>query len=101
MKNMAPYVLQLTEVEKPIPKDNEILVKIFAVSVTSGDLRLRKADPFMVRSFNGWIKPKNRIFGINFAGKIEATGKEVRQFKIDDEVVGSTAYGFGAYAESM
>lgn len=94
-----PDVLQIKEVDKPVPKDNEALVKIYATAVTSGDVRLRKADPFLVRVFNGLSHPKNKILGINFAGKIEQAGKSVKQFKAGDEVFGSTAFGFGCYAE--
>ncbi|MBN2590348.1 MAG: NAD(P)-dependent alcohol dehydrogenase [Sedimentisphaerales bacterium] len=94
-----PEVLHIEEVEKPVPKDNEILIKVHAAAVTSGDVRLRKADPFIARFFNGLTKPKNTILGVNFAGKIEETGNNVTQFKEGDEVFGSTVSGFGAYAE--
>ena len=94
-----PEVLHIEEVEKPVPKDNDVLIKVHAVVVTSGDVRLRKADPFIARFFNGLIKPKNTILGVNFAGKVEETGNNVTQFKEGDEVLGSTVLGFGAYAE--
>lgn len=67
-----PEILQLEEVEKPTPKENEKLVRVFATVVTSGNVRPRRADPFLARFVIGFIKPKKKILGINFAGKIEA-----------------------------
>ena len=92
-------VLQLKEVEKPTPKDNEVLVKVFASSVTAADSMMRQGTPFYGRFFIGLMKPKNPITGTGFAGVIEAVGKEVRLFKIDDSVFGETGVGFSTNAE--
>lgn len=94
-----PEVLQLKEVEKPIPKNNEILLRVKATAVNSGDIRLRKADPFAVRFLFGLIKPKINILGAVFSGEVESIGKDVTLFKVGDHVFGHTDMKFGGYAE--
>lgn len=95
----SPEVLEIKQVERPAPTDNEILVRILATAVNSGDVRLRRADPFAVRFMLGLTKPGINILGGVFAGRVEATGKNVTKFKVGDEVFGSTDMKFGAYAE--
>ena len=94
-----PDVLQIRDIPKPVPKDNEILLRIKATAVNSGDIRLRKADPFAVRFFFGLMKPRINILGSVFSGEVEAVGSQVKHFKTGDQVFGHTDMRFGAYAE--
>jgi NADPH:quinone reductase-like Zn-dependent oxidoreductase len=94
-----PDVLQLGEVEKPTPKENEVLIRIYSAAVTTEDPLNRKGEPFIGRLTTGLIRPKNPIPGAEFAGEVEAVGKDVKLFKEGDHVFGSTGAGFGCYAE--
>lgn len=96
----SPDVLQLKEVAKPTPRDNEVLVKVYAVSVNAADLHLLRADPFLIRLSSGFLKPQNEILGSDIAGRVEEVGKNVKQFKQGDEVFGDiSASGWGGFAE--
>ncbi len=95
-----PDVLQLKEVTKPTPKDDEVLVKIQAASVNALDWHLLTADIFLVRLMGmGLFKPKNPILGADIAGRVEAVGKNINQFRPGDEVFGDIGHGgFAEYA---
>lgn len=96
----SPEVLEVKEVKKPIPKDNEVLIKVFATSGHIGDTRIRKADPFLVRLIFGLFKPKkNLILGMEISGVVESIGERVKSFKEGDKVFALTGFGLGGYAE--
>ena len=96
----SPDVLHLKDVEKPVPADDEVLVKVHAVSVNAADLHLLRADPFLIRLSSGFLKPKHTILGSDIAGRVEAVGSNVTQFKPGDEVFGDiSACGWGGFAE--
>ena len=95
-----PEVLQIKEVEKPKPKDNEVLIKIYATTAHIGDTRIRRVDPFLVRLIFGLFRPKkNLILGLEISGIIESVGKNVKLFKKGDKVFALTGFGLGGYAE--
>jgi NADPH:quinone reductase-like Zn-dependent oxidoreductase len=95
-----PDVLQLIEIEKPIPKDKQVLVKVHAASLNYGNLVLLKGEPFLARLAFGLTKPKYPIPGGDIAGRIEAVGKDVKQFQPGDEVFGDlSSCGWGGFAE--
>ena len=95
----SPDVLELEEVDKPIPKDNEVLVKVHAVSINDWDWGLLQGIPFLNRLENGLLKPKKKILGSDIAGRIEAVGKNVEQFQPGDEVFGDLTGNWGGFAE--
>ena len=95
-----PDVLQLQEVEKPIPTDGQVLVKVHAASVVWADLAFVKGQPFVSRLSSGLLKPKHKVPGMDVAGRVEAVGGNVKQFQPGDEVFGDLSRcGFGAFAE--
>ena len=94
----GPEVLQIKEVEKPYPKDDEVLIKVYAVSINDWDWGLLQGD-FINRLLNGLLKPKKQILGSDIAGRIEAVGKNVKQFKPGDEVYGDLSGRWGGFAE--
>lgn len=101
-----PEVLQIQELEKPVPKDNEVLVKVYATSVSAADSRVRSFDIpasfwLPARLMVGIRKPRKSILGMELSGKIESTGKDVKLFKNGDEVFAATLQTFGAYAEYL
>jgi NADPH:quinone reductase-like Zn-dependent oxidoreductase len=93
----APEVLRLEEVERPVPKDDEVLVRIHATTVNRTDCGWRSAKPFIVRYFIGLLRPKQRILGMELAGEVETVGAGVSEFEVGDHVFG--VKGFGAHAE--
>ena len=96
----SPDVLKLDEVPKPIPQDDEILVKVLAAAAAAGDWHLLRADPFLVRFMFGLLKPKYKTLGSDVAGRVEAVGANVKHFRPGDEVFGNlSSFGFGAFAE--
>jgi NADPH:quinone reductase-like Zn-dependent oxidoreductase len=96
----SPDVLELKEVVKPTPTDNEVLIKVHAASLNAADLHYLRADPFLIRPTSGLLKPKNTFLGADVAGRIEAVGRTVTQFKPGDEVFGDLSEsGRGTFAE--
>ncbi|MGP0004117.1 MAG: NAD(P)-dependent alcohol dehydrogenase [Acidimicrobiales bacterium] len=94
-----PDVEHLAEVDKPVPKDDEVLVKIHATTVNRTDCGYRGAKPFFMRAFTGLVRPRVQILGSELAGEVDAVGPVVTRYKIGDRVFGVTANGMGAHAE--
>lgn len=95
----SPEVLQLNEVEKPFPKDNEVLVKTYAASVNSWDWDLLRGKPYLYRLLFGLFKPKYKIIGCDVAGRVEAVGRNVKQLQRGDAVFGDISERWGGFAE--
>lgn len=95
----TPDVLQIAEVARPQPKDDEVLIKIHATTVNRTDSGFRAGKPLLVRAFSGLLRPKKKILGTEFAGVVEAVGSAVSQFSVGDRVFGVNANNFGAHAE--
>jgi len=100
----SPDILQLKEVEKPTPKDNEVLIRIHATTVSSGDVKLRSFNVgalywFPMGLYMGFRKPKKQILGDDLAGVVESVGKDVKKYKKGDQVFGTVGFNMGAHAE--
>lgn len=93
----GPEVLRLGEVDRPVPKADEVLIRVHATTVTQTDLGVRSAKPFLMRAFAGLLRPRRQILGMELAGVVEEVGSSVTEFKVGDRVFG--VRGSGAYAE--
>ncbi len=95
----SPDVLALREIDRPDPKDNQVLVRVHAASVNPLDWHILRGKPFLVRLMGfGLLKPKQQILGADVAGRVEAVGKDAAKFAVGDEVFGATVGGFAEYA---
>ena len=96
-----PEVVRIAEVNKPVPEDNEVLVRVHATTVNRTDCGFRGAKPFLTRFFTGLRRPRARVQGGEFAGQVEAAGRDVTSFAVGDRVFGFTGWRFGAHAEYL
>ena len=94
-----PDVLRLAEVQRPVPKDDEVLIKIHATTVNRSDTALRAAEPFASRFITGLRRPKRKILGSELAGEVDAVGTAVTEFEVGDQVFGVNPWKFGTHAE--
>ena len=92
-------VLRVEEVERPVPKEDELLVRVHATTVNRTDCHVRAARPFFWRFFMGWGRPRQRLSGSDFAGEVVEVGGAVTEFAVGERVFGTTGYRFGAHAE--
>lgn len=96
----SPDILELRDIDKPVPKDDEVLVRVRAASLDQADLDYLYGRPPLTRMGTGFRRPKNRGLGLDVAGQVDAIGKDVTAFKTGDEVFGDlTEFGYGAFAE--
>ncbi|MGA8206854.1 MAG: NAD(P)-dependent alcohol dehydrogenase [Candidatus Dormiibacterota bacterium] len=96
-----PEVLRLEDVERPVPKDDEVLVRIHATTVSRTDCALRGGEPFMSRLVTGLMRPKRKILGSDLAGEVDQVGAAVTEFEVGDHVFGINPWKFGAHAEFL
>ncbi|MBK9270087.1 MAG: NAD(P)-dependent alcohol dehydrogenase [Saprospiraceae bacterium] len=96
-----PEVAQLTEIDMPVPKDDELLIEVYASTVNRTDCGFRSAEYFIVRFFSGLIVPKNKVLGCEFAGEVVGMGKNVGRYKKGDRVFGFNEVNFGGHAEYL
>ena len=93
-------MIRIEDIDRPVPKDHDVLVRVHAATVCAADWRLRKADPFLIRFMNGlWRPKKTRVLGMELAGTVESVGQAVTRFVVGDHVFGGTGFAFGAHAE--
>ena len=96
-----PSVLSVQQVEKPTPKDNEVLIRVYATTVNRTDCAMLRAKPFIMRFFTGLLRPKRKILGTDFAGTLEAVGQHVTSLKAGDRVFGFDDRGVSSHAQFM
>ena len=96
-----PDVLRLKDIDKPIPKNHEVLIKVFSTTVNRTDCGILTGKPFLIRFFTGLLKPSSLVPGTDFSGQIEALGKKVKNFKVGDRVWGFNDQGLASHAEYM
>jgi NADPH:quinone reductase-like Zn-dependent oxidoreductase len=96
----SPEVVRIEEIEKPVPGNKEVLIRVQATTVCAADWRMRRADPFFIRFMMGFWRPRKvQVLGMEFAGEVEAIGKSVTRFAVGDKVFGGTGFRFGSHAE--
>jgi len=97
----SPEVLEIREIEKPVPDENEVLIKVYATTVNRTDLGILSGSPFIIRLFAGLFRPRLAVTGTDFAGQIVSTGKKVKSFGIGDRVMGFGGMGLQSHAEYL